>query len=334
MRKATESAEAGVADEAAGNTAAGQADGAADGWAGAWSATHFARNGSVEIAYDRLAGAEGEPLLLVMGLAVSRFWWPLGLCQAFADQGFAVARYDQRDAGQSTRMPDTGTSNPFAAVARKRGAYSSEDMTDDAIAVLDALGWDRAHVFGASLGGVIAQRIALRHPDRVLSVVSAAAMPSDVSGIGGARYVRFGLLARLARIKVPAGREGDIALSLRVARELASPAYPFDEHTARDWIEREVDSGPRDTKAQSRQAGAPWHGPKLRELRKPTLVLHGDKDPILRVSAARATARAVDGARLVVLPGVGHDLPAQLWPVIADEVRQLADQARAETNAG
>ena len=257
----------------------------------AWTPTQYARNGPVEIAYDRLAGSEGDPLLLVMGLAVSRFWWPAGLGQAFADRRFAVARYDQRDAGQSTRMPDMGGSNPFAALARKRGAYTCEDMTDDA--------------------------------------VSAMAMPSDVSGIGGGRYVRFGLLAKLARAKYPEGREGDIQLSLMLARAVASPAYPFDEDAAREWIEREADSGPRDTKAQSRQVGAPWHGPKLRELHKPVLVLHSDRDPILRVSAARATAKAIDGARLVVLPGVGHDLPAPLWPVIAGEVRQLADRAQA-----
>lgn len=298
-------------------------------WAGPWTPTQYARNGAVEIAYDRLAGSEGEPLLLVMGLAVSRFWWPAGLAQAFAEQGFAVARYDQRDAGESTRMPDTGGSNPFAALARKRGAYSSEDMTDDAIAVLDALGWERAHIFGGSLGGIIAQRIALRHPDRVLSVTSAMAMPSDAVGIKGGRYVRFGTLARLARAKVPEGRDGDIQLSLMLARAVASPAYPFDEDAAREWIEREADSGPRDTKAQSRQVGAPWHGPKLRDLHKPVLVLHGDQDPILRVSAARATAKAIDGARLVILPGVGHDLPAPLWPEIAREVRQLADRASA-----
>jgi pimeloyl-ACP methyl ester carboxylesterase len=298
-------------------------------WASTWTPTQYARNGAVEIAYDRLAGSEGEPLLLVMGLAVSRFWWPAGLARAFAGQGFAVARYDQRDAGESTRMPDTGGSNPFAALARKQGAYSSEDMTDDAIAVLDALGWERAHIFGASLGGIIAQRIALRHPDRVLSVTSAMAMPSDAVGIKGGRYVHFGTLARLARAKVPEGRDGDIQLSLMLAREMATPAYPFDEDAAREWIEREADSGPRDTKAQSRQVGAPWHGPKLRDLHKPVLVLHGDQDPILRVSAARATAKAIDGARLVILPGVGHDLPAPLWPEIAREVRQLADRAAA-----
>ena len=298
-------------------------------WASMWTPTQYARNGPVEIAYDQLAGSQGDPLLLVMGLAVSRFWWPAGLAQAFAGQGFAVARYDQRDAGESTRMPDTGARNPFAALARKRGAYSAEDMTDDAIAVLDALGWERAHVFGASLGGIIAQRIALRHPGRVLSVTSAMGMPSDAVGIKGGRFVRFGTLARLARAKVPEGRDGDIQFSLMLAREMASPGYPFDEDAAREWVEREADSGPRDTKAQSRQVGAPWHGPKLRELDKPVLVLHGDQDPILRVSAARATAKALAGARLVILPGVGHDLPAPLWPDIAREVRQLADRASA-----
>jgi len=294
-----------------------------------WTPTQYARNGTADIAYDTLAGAEGEPLLLIMGLAVSRFWWPAGLCQEFATRGFAVARYDQRDAGESSRMPDTGSSNPFAAVARKRGAYTSEDMTDDAIAVLDALGWKRAHLFGASLGGIIAQRIALRHPDRVLSVVSAAGMPSDTSGLGAGRYVRFGMLARLARLKFPEGRDGDIQISLALARAVASPAHPFDETATREWIEREVDSGPRDTRAQSRQAGAGWHGPKLRELRKPTLVLHGDHDPLLRVSAARDTAKAIAGARLVLLPGAGHDLPEPLWGTIADEVRRNADRAVA-----
>jgi pimeloyl-ACP methyl ester carboxylesterase len=302
-------------------------------WASTWTPTKYVSNGAVRIAYDQLAGSSGDPLLLVMGLAVSRFWWPAGLAEAFAGQGFAVARYDQRDAGQSTRMPDTGSVNPFVALARRRGAYSSEDMADDAIAVLDALGWERAHVFGASLGGIIAQRIALRHPDRVLGVVSAMAMPSDAVGIKGGRYIRFGTLARLARAKVPEGRDGDIQLSLMLARAVASPAYPFDETAAREWIEREIDSGPRDTKAQSRQVGAPWHGPKLREMRAPVLVLHGDRDPILRVSAARATAKSIPGARLVILPGVGHDLPAPLWPIVAREVRQLADQSRSSSSA-
>src|SRR6202050_2817152 len=233
-----------------------------------WTPTQYAHDGEVEIAYDTLAGSEGEPLLLVMGLAVSRFWWPVGLCQELAGRGFKIARYDQRDAGQSTRMPDAGGSNPFMALVRKRGASTSEDMTDDAIAVLDALGWKRAHIVGASLGGIIAQRIALRHPDRVLSVTSMAGLPSDVSGLGGGRHIRFGLLAKLARPRVPEGRGGDVQLSLMLARAVASPVYPFEERAAREWIERDIDSGPRDTRAQSRQVGAAGQGPTLPELAK------------------------------------------------------------------
>ncbi|HSA50523.1 MAG TPA: alpha/beta fold hydrolase, partial [Yinghuangia sp.] len=211
------------------------------------------------------------------------------------------------------------------ALFGKRGdAYTSEDMTDDAVAVLDALGWRQAHVFGHSLGGVIAQRLALRHPERVLTVTSSAALPSDVSGLRVMRYLRFGLLAKLARAQFPEGREGDIEASLAVWRGIASPAYPFDEEAARAWVEADVDSGPRDKKAQSRQIGAQWHGPRLGALDKPTLVLHGEADPILRVAAARATAEAVPGARLRTFPGVGHDLPAPLWGEIAAETATLA----------
>jgi pimeloyl-ACP methyl ester carboxylesterase len=293
-----------------------------------WSPTRYAHNGQVEIAWDELVGSEGDPLLLVMGLGTSRFWWPAGLCRAFAEEGFQVVRYDQRDAGHSTRMPATSTGNPITSLFAKRGeAYSAEDMTDDAVAVLDDLGWSAAHIFGHSLGGAVAQRIALRHPDRVLSVVSSAALPSDISGVQVARYLRFGLLSRLARMKFPEGREGDIAASLAVARGVASPAYPFDEDAAREWIEREVDSGPRDSQAQSRQIGAQWHGPRLKELGKPTLVMHGDADPILRVSAGRATAARIRGARMITWPGVGHDLPEPLWPQVAHAVRELANSA-------
>lgn len=296
-----------------------------------WTPTAYADNEGVRIAYDRLAEGAGDPLLLVMGLGTSRFWWPMELCQEFAARGFAVARFDQRDAGESTRMPDTSTSNPFAALLGKKGdAYTAEDMTDDAVAVLDVLGWERAHIFGHSMGGTLAQRIALRHPDRVLSVVSSAAVPSDASGLGVLRYLRFGLLARLARTKFPEGRQGDIEASLAVARGVASRTYPFDEAAAREWIERQVDSGPRDTKAQSRQIGAQWHGPGLATITVPTLVLAGDEDPIVRVSAGRRTAASIRNSRLVILKGAGHDIPAPLWPEVAEEVRVNADRAAVE----
>ena len=293
-------------------------------------ATRHARNGEVDIAYQDLGGSGGDPLLLVMGLGVSRFWWPQGLIDELISRGFHVAAFDQRDAGESTHLPDTGPANPVVALLRRRSAaYTAEDMTDDAVAVLDALGWDSAHLFGASMGGQLVQRIALRHPGRVRSITSAASLPSDVGALQSGRYVHVGQVARFGRMKFPAGRDGDIALGLALARAVASPGYPFDEAAARARIERDAVSGVRDTRAQSRQVGAKWHGGRLAQLRVPALVLHGDADPLLRPAAGRRTAAAIDGARLVILPGVGHDLPAEVWPRVADEIRALADRAQA-----
>jgi len=288
--------------------------------------TRYARNGEVRIAFEDLGGAGGEPLLLIMGLAVSRFWWPQGLVDELVRRGFHVAAYDQRDAGQSTHFPDTGAASPIAAVLRRRSpAYTAEDMTDDAVAVLDALGWDSAHLFGHSMGGQLAQRIALRHPGRVRSITSSASLPGGAGHLQAGRYVRIGTVARLARLKFPPGKDGDIALALAVLRAVASPDYPVIEAAVRRMAERDEVSGARDTAAQSRQAGAKWHDGPMSGIRAPALVLHGAKDPLLRPAAGRHTAAAISDARLVILPGVGHYLPDAIYPLIAGEIRALAD---------
>jgi pimeloyl-ACP methyl ester carboxylesterase len=296
----------------------------------------YAVNGQVRIAFEDLGGAGGDPLLLIMGLAVSRFWWPDALVAEFVRRGFHVVAYDQRDAGQSTRFPGAGTASPVAAVLRRRSpAYTAEDMTDDAAAVLDALGWESAHLFGHSMGGQLAQRTALRHPGRVRSLTSSASLPSDTGGLAAGRYVHLGLVARLARMRFPEGRDGDIALAVAVTRAIASPSYPFDEQAVTQLAARDQVRGMRDTAAQSRQAGAKWHGGRLSQLRVPALVLHGSDDPLLRPAAARRTAKSISGARLVIMPGVGHYLPAEVYPQIADEVRALAGQATvAPSQAG
>jgi pimeloyl-ACP methyl ester carboxylesterase len=302
-----------------------------------WTARRFARNGEVDLAYDRLQeGGGGEPLLLVMGLAVSRQWWPQELCAAFAGAGFAVARYDQRDAGESTRLPGNSLGrNPFAALAARRGSvYTAEDMADDAVAVMDALGWESAHLFGHSLGGVVAQRVALRHPDRVRTLTSSASLPSDLTGLGAFRHLRLPTLARFARIKPGRDREGRISAALAVARLCASPDHPIDETETLERITADVDSGIADAGAQSRQVGARWHGPPLSELRVPALVLHGTADPLLKPSAGRATAAAIGDARLVLQPGVGHDIPRERYAAVAAEVRALADAARSAKTRG
>lgn len=286
----------------------------------------FAVNGQARIAYEDLGGAGGDPLLLIMGLAVSRFWWPGALVAEFVRRGFHVVAYDQRDAGQSTRFPDTGTASPVAAVLRRRSpAYSAEDMTDDAAVVMAALGWDSAHLFGHSMGGQVAQRMALRHPGRVRSLTSSASLPGDIGPLAAGRYVHLGLVARLARLSFPEDREGDIALAVAATRAIASPAFGFDEQMVRAMAERDQVSGVRDSAAQARQAGAKWHGGRLSGIRAPALVLHGSADPLLRLAAARRTAKSISGARLVVLPGVGHFLPAEVYPRVADEVRAVAD---------
>ncbi len=288
----------------------------------------YAANGDVRIAFEDRGGAGGDPLLLVMGLGVSRFWWPDDLVGELVRRGFHVVAYDQRDAGQSTHFPDSGTASPLAAVlSRSSPAYTAEDMADDGAAVLDALGWESAHLFGHSMGGQVAQRIAVRHPRRVRTITSSASLPGDAGQLAAGRYVRLGTVARFTRLRFPEGKEGDIALALAVARIAASPGYPADEAAVRQAAERDEVSGARDAAAQSRQAGAKWHGGPMSRIRVPALVLHGSADPVLRTAAARRTAARISGARLVILPGVGHYLPAAMYPQVADEVRALAERA-------
>ncbi|MEU3017808.1 MULTISPECIES: alpha/beta hydrolase [unclassified Nocardiopsis] len=296
-----------------------------------WTPTRWARNGAVRLAHDSWVEAppEGEPLLLIMGLAVNRTWWPDGLCRALADQGFAVARYDQRDSGESTHLPPTRTKMPVTALLGRRGdAYTAEDMTDDTVAVLDDLGWPSAHLFGISLGGAVAQRVAVRHPDRVRTLTTACAVPGDVGGLGTLRYMNLPSTLKLSRIRFPDTREGAIEANVNIARFCAGPREPFDERAARARFEAMADVGARDLEAQSRQIGAQWHGPPISEVRAPTLVLHGTHDPLVRPRAAATIAARVRGARLVPLPGAGHELPARTWPNVAQEVRALADSAR------
>jgi pimeloyl-ACP methyl ester carboxylesterase len=293
------------------------------------NAPRFARNGEVRLAYEDLGPAEGEPLLMIMGLGASRHWWPQGLIRCLQDRGFRPAVFDLRDTGASTHMAQASTTGPYRAMLRaKSTAYSAEDLVDDAAAVLDALDWSAAHVLGGSFGGVIAQRLALRHPRRVLTVTSFASGPSDASSRRVLlRYARWERQVRLLPLMLRA-RRGDPTAGPDLLRAVTTADHPLEESYLREAMTRDRAQGISsftDFAAQGRQTGARWHGPPLRQLDKPTLVMCGDADPMLRPRASRDTAAAIPGARLVILPGVGHALPPAIWPIIAQHMRALAD---------
>ncbi|GAA5609753.1 alpha/beta hydrolase [Streptomyces platensis] len=291
-----------------------------------WSPVRWAENGGVRLAFDALTeGADGEPLLLATGLGVNRLWIPDELCRMLAARGFAVARYDQRDSGESTHLPPAPSRTPISALfAKRETAYTAEDMADDAVAVMNALGWRSAHLLGVSLGGAVAQRVALRHAGRVRTLTSMAAVPGDISGLRTMRYIRMRTLAKFARLRFPDTPDGAVEAGIAVSRLLASPHRTFDERAAREAAERNADRGMHDQQAQSRQIGAQWHGPRISAITRPTLILHGEDDPLIKPSAGRAIAARIPDSRLVLLPRVGHEFPACAWDRVTTEVRGLA----------
>jgi pimeloyl-ACP methyl ester carboxylesterase len=270
------------------------------------------RNGSTEIAYELVHQTPGHPMLLVCGNFTQMIHWPDELLDGLAARGFQAARFDNRDSGRSTHLPD----GP---------AYDLRGMADDAVAVLDALGWSSAHVLGVSLGGMIGQVMAVRHADRVRSLTSVSSAPGWGMWISRPRLRTLVKVLAAAR---PSGEGKDAAVeqTVRLVRLLATPEHPLDEQWARDVTARAYDIAHDRAAGMRQQAAAKASGDRRRELaavRVPTLVAHGDKDPFQSPHAARETARAIPGARLMVLPNVGHHLPGPLWPGVLDELCDL-----------
>ncbi|MEV0565240.1 alpha/beta fold hydrolase [Dactylosporangium sp. NPDC050588] len=282
----------------------------------------LARRDDVTIAYERLGPPGGEPLLLIMGLGMQLLSWPDELCAELTGRGYSVVRFDNRDAGESTHWSQAGNPSLFDLLTRPRAVapYRLTDMALDAVAVLDAVGWPSAHVAGASLGGMIAQTLAIGHPDRVRTLTSIMSTPAPQ--IGRAR------LGALRALGIPPATTRDEAgeRMLQVFTAIGSPAYPRDEAWLRDVGRRAYDRGHDPAGARRQLAAIRASGdrrPGLATVRVPTLVVHGAADPLIRVAGGRATAAAVPGARLVVHPGMGHDLPRPLWTPILDEIGAL-----------
>ncbi|WP_448626146.1 alpha/beta fold hydrolase [Geodermatophilus sp. URMC 64] len=293
-----------------------------------------ARNGDLELAYEVLGEPGGEPLLLVMGLGAQMVGWPDGLCAELVGRGFTVVRFDNRDVGLSTHLD---------VPPRRRGPapYSLADMAGDALAVLDDVGWPAAHVVGASMGGMIAQLLAVEHPDRVLSLTSIMSTPSPRIGRMRARTL-LALVRRARRLAREHGRpatpEAMADFMVAMQEVTGSPGYPPDRegHLAMLRVAMPRDdaglTGPGAKRQNAAQRTARDLRAELGAVRVPALVIHGDSDVMIRPEGGRATAAAIPGARLVVYPGMGHELPRALWPAFADEIRTTADDARSRAS--
>jgi len=282
----------------------------------------------VEIAWETIGDPSDPPLLLVMGLGMQLIHWDLELCELLAGRGFRVIRFDNRDAGLSTKI-NAPPPNLVRAMAGLpfTAPYLLEDMADDAFGLLDHLEIERAHVMGVSMGGMIGQTMAVRRPERLMSLTSIMATTGD-RRTGMPKLRVWSVLMRRA----PSTREAYIEYFVRVFRMIGSPAFPPDEERVRELAGASFDRchHPAGTARQlgaimasgSRTAG-------LRRLTMPALVIHGTDDPLVPFRGGVATARAIPGAELVAVPGMGHDLPPQVWPRVVDSVVAVAGRAGA-----
>jgi pimeloyl-ACP methyl ester carboxylesterase len=285
----------------------------------------MARHGDIELAYERIGPPTGEPLLLISGIS-QMLIWPDEAIAGLVDHGFQVVRFDNRDTGLSTHLHHAGRPSKLDLLLRPTRAapYHLTDLADDAVAVLDALGWHSAHIVGESLGGMIAQVMAVHHPDRVRTLTSIGAGPAP--RIGGPT---IGTLLRiLVLARKPVNSAEDYADHIVALEPLAgSPDYPQDETRLRDLGRRSYERGHDQAGVERLSAALQASGDRRGELagiRVPTLVVHGLADKMARPVAGRATAAAIPGARLVTFPGMPSNIPVELWPEVIDEITTLA----------
>ncbi len=287
-----------------------------------------ARANGIEIEYEEFGDAGDEPVLLIMGLGAQMILWDEAFCESLAGRGYRVIRFDNRDVGLSTWLDHLGTPNLLAVMSarlfgRKVDApYLVSDMAADAAALVDALGLDAAHVVGASMGGMIAQAMAIEHPGRVLSLTSMMSTTGEPSLPQSKPEAREVLLS-----PAPRDREQAIERAVRIFRAIGSPGFPFDEERIRGYAARSFDRAFNPAGAARQLTAIVASGSRKRALaalRVPTLVIHGSDDPLVPVTCGVDTAESIPGAKLVVIDGMGHDLPRQAWPRIVGAIDDLA----------
>ncbi len=289
--------------------------------------------GGIKLCHERFGSEDDPPVLLIMGLGTQMIGWPDEFCQQIADRGFQVIRFDNRDIGRSTRIHGAPPT-PRQLLTRKIDPvlYTLVDMANDAAGLLRELELAPAHVVGASMGGMIAQTLAARHPDSVRSLTSIMSNTGN-RWKGQPHFTIYRYLLRRA----PADRDGYIEYTTRVFEAIGSRGLPFDKDRVRDMVARSYDRG-HDPTGPGRQLGAIIASGdrtnELRRIRVPTLVIHGSTDRMVARSGGEATAKAIPGAQLKIVDGMGHDLPEAAWPELVGAITahaQYADQAGAGT---
>ena len=285
-----------------------------------------AANG-IEIAYDEFGDPDGEPLLLVMGLGMQMIAWDERFCGLLAERGYRVIRFDNRDAGHSTKFDRAGIPSRAAMISGTgRPAYLLSDLASDSVALMDEIGVERAHIAGVSMGGMVSQEIAIRHPERLLSMASIMSMT-------GSRWLRWPKWKAMATLmaRPPNDAEAYMRLAARTFEVIGSPGQRLGDESFRVLVEASYRRSfyPQGVARQLHAINC--SGNRTRALGRvdlPALVIHGALDPLIRPAAGRATARAIPGARLKVIPGMGHDLPPAFWPQIVAAMDSNARRQR------
>jgi pimeloyl-ACP methyl ester carboxylesterase len=292
----------------------------------------FAEVGNgITLCYETFGDPADPAIVLIMGLGTQMVAWDTRFCEQLAGNGFFVVRFDNRDTGRSTRLDGAPVPKLHEIALRRipRPAYTLADLALDTVGLMDALGIERAHVVGVSMGGMVAQTVAARHPSRVRSLTS-------IMSNTGARWTGQPALKTYPVLlgASPNDRDGFVERGVKTWTLIGSPGFDRDELELRQMIELSFDRGASPA-GTARQLGAIIaSGDRRRELRgvqAPTLVIHGEADKLVSPSGGRATAKAIDGAKLITIPGMGHDLPKAAWPQIVGAIAQHAHAADVAT---
>lgn len=284
----------------------------------------------IALEYDTFGDRGGRPLLLVMGLGAQMTRWQPAFCEMLADQGHYVIRFDNRDIGLSQKFDDAGVPNMAEIFAQAQSGlpvsapYTLDDMADDAVGLLDALDVERAHVCGASMGGMIVQAMAVRHGPRLRSMVSIMSTTGNPDLPKATPEASAALLS-------PAGTtlEEVLERAVQVARAIGSPGYPDDPETIRARARADFERSFYPVGVARQMAAIAASGnrrPHLAAVTTPTLVIHGKDDPLVPLAGGIDTHEAIAGSRLEVFEGMGHDLPEPLWPDVVRHIREHTER--------